>query len=169
MALLPILQWPDARLSAPCALVAPQDELSSLIIDMFETMYAAPGRGLAAPQVGVLKRLFVMDVTWKEGTPTPMVMINPEILSFGTAVESGDEGCLSIPGVVASVLRPTSVTLRWQDAERAWQEGSFDGFAGRCIQHEYDHLDGRVTFDRLAPEPRVEAEDTYRRHLETPA
>jgi peptide deformylase len=169
MALLPILQWPDAGLSTACALVAPQEDLGPLIADMFQTMYAAPGRGLAAPQVGVLKRLFVMDTTWKDGPGTPLVMINPEILTFGAELATGDEGCLSIPGVMAAVLRPSTVTLRWQDEARCWQTGTFDGFAARCIQHEYDHLDGLVTFDRLVPEARVEAEETYRRHLERPA
>ncbi len=166
MALLPILQWPDAGLSTRCTPVGDED-LTGLITDMFATMYAAPGRGLAAPQIGVLKRLFVMDATWKEGPGTPVVMINPEILSFGDLQEPGDEGCLSIPGVVTPVLRPTTVELRWQDAERCWQQGAFDGFAARCIQHEYDHLDGLVTFDRLTPQVRAEAEATYARQLES--
>ncbi|WP_417713627.1 peptide deformylase [Pseudophaeobacter arcticus] len=169
MALLPILQWPDAGLSTPCALVAPQEDLGTLIADMFQTMYAAPGRGLAAPQVGVLQRVFVMDATWKDGPGTPLAMINPEILTFGAELATGDEGCLSIPGVMAPVLRPSSVTLRWQDEARCWQTGTFEGFAARCIQHEYDHLDGLVTLDRLVPEARVEAEETYRRYLERPA
>lgn len=173
MALLPILQWPDAGLSTPCAVVAEGEDLDTLIADMFQTMYAAPGRGLAAPQVGVLKRLFVMDATWKEtanmSLATPLVMINPEILGFGADLGSGDEGCLSIPGVLASVLRPSSVVLRWQDEARNWQSGTFDGFAARCIQHEYDHLDGLVTFDRLTPEARREVEETYSRYQESPA
>ena len=173
MALLPILQWPDTGLSTPCDVVAEGEDLVSLIADMFETMYAAPGRGLAAPQVGVLKRLFVMDATWKDAADknsgTPLVMINPEILTFGSALAAGDEGCLSIPGMLASVPRPTSVVLRWQDEARNWQSGTFDGFAARCIQHEYDHLDGLVSFDRLAPEARAEAEETYSRYLERPA
>ncbi|WP_278924127.1 peptide deformylase [Pseudophaeobacter profundi] len=168
MALLPIVQWPDPGLSTHCAAVGDED-LTGLIADMFDTMYDAPGRGLAAPQVGVLKRLFVMDVSWKEGAPAPLVMINPEILSFGEAQQPGEEGCLSIPGVLVAVQRPTTVTLRWQDAGRAWQQGRFDGFAARCIQHEYDHLDGLVTFDRLGPAARAEAEGTYRRTLESSA
>ena len=170
MVLRPVLQWPDTGLSTPCAVVAQEEDLETLIADMFQTMYAAPGRGLAAPQVGVLKRLFVMDTTWKEAgdksSGTPLVMINPEILTFGSTLATGDEGCLSIPGVVTSVLRPSSVTLRWQDEARNWQTGTFDGFAARCIQHEYDHLDGLVTFDRLTPEARREAEETYSRYLE---
>lgn len=168
MALLPILQWPDAGLSTLCTPVGEED-LTGLITDMFETMYAAPGRGLAAPQVGVLKRLFVMDATWKEAPGTPLVMINPEFLSVGADLESGDEGCLSIPGVLTSVPRPKTISLRWQDQDRNWTSGSFDGFAARCIQHEYDHLEGLVTLDRLTPAARSEAEATYQNRLETPA
>lgn len=166
MALLPILSWPDTALSTPCVSVGDED-LGALITDMFETMYAAPGRGLAAPQVGVLKRFFVMDATWKEGVGSPLVMINPEILSLGPVQELGDEGCLSIPGVVTPVLRPTTVHLRWQDQHGAQQEGAFDGFAARCIQHEYDHLEGLVTFDRLAAEDRGRAEAEFSRFQET--
>lgn len=166
MALLPILHWPEAALSTPCAPVGEED-LSALIADMFETMYAAPGRGLAAPQVGVLKRLFVMDATWKEGAGTPLAMINPEILSFGPVEELGDEGCLSIPGVVTPVLRPSTVELRWQDQHGAQQQGAFEGFAARCIQHEYDHLEGLVTFDRLAAADRARAEAEFARFQET--
>ncbi|MGR3621902.1 peptide deformylase [Pseudophaeobacter sp.] len=169
MALLHILQWPDPGLSTPCDPLGDED-LAELIGDMFETMYAAPGRGLAAPQIGVLKRLFVMDATWKDSSDrtagTPLVMINPELVSVGGQQESGVEGCLSIPGVLTEVQRPNSVTLRWQDETRRWQTGSFDGFAARCIQHEYDHLQGRVTFDHLSPQARLEAEEIYFRNLE---
>lgn len=171
MARLPILQWPDAGLSSRCVPVEEED-LSTLIADMFETMYAAPGRGLAAPQIGVLKRVFVMDATWKDhpdvNSGTPMVMINPEITSFGAQHAIGDEGCLSIPGVITPILRPTTVALRWRDEVGNWHDGTFDGFAARCIQHEYDHLDGLVTFDRLSPVARKEAEITYSRYLEKP-
>lgn len=167
--MLPILQWPDVGLSAECAPVGMEEDLTTLIADMFETMYAAPGRGLAAPQIGVLKRLFVMDASWKDGSATPMVMINPEILSVDDNQEMGDEGCLSIPGVVTSVLRPTQITLRWQDQSRSWQTATFAGFDARCIQHEYDHLDGLVTFDRLSPDARLQAEATYNKYLESSA
>ncbi len=161
MSVLPILKWPDKRLSAPCARVETGEDLAPLIADMLETMYDAPGRGLAGPQVGVLKRLFVMDVDWKTGPRNPVVMINPEILWRSVDTELGEEGCLSIPGVSTEVSRPSQVRVRWQDEAGATQERDFDGFAARCIQHEYDHLDGRVTFDHLSGEARATAEARY--------
>lgn len=169
MSILPILKWPDPRLSTLCAPVEAGEDLSTLIADMLETMYDAPGRGLAGPQVGVLKRLFVMDVDWKEGPANPMVMINPDILWRSEDTCAGDEGCLSIPGVTTEVIRPAQVRVRWQDASGATQEQDFDGFAARCIQHEYDHLDGQVTFDRLTAEARATAEATYQSHKEQSA
>jgi len=161
MSLLPIVRWPDPRLAAVCALVQADEDLSTLIADMLETMYDAPGRGLAAPQVGVLKRLFVMDVDWKTGARNPVVMVNPEILWRSQDVAPGEEGCLSIPGVLAEVSRPVQIRVRWQNAQGESLEGDFDGFAARCIQHEYDHLDGRVTFDHLSAADRDAAEARY--------
>ncbi len=154
MGVLPILRWPDPRLATVCDPVAEGADLSDLIADMFQTMYDAPGRGLAAPQVGVMKRLFVMDVTWKEGAKTPVVMINPRILAHSEEVVAGEEGCLSIPGVSAQIDRPARVEMEWTDAQGTVQRRWLDGFAARCAQHEYDHLDGVVTFDRLSPEVR---------------
>ncbi|MFU8882104.1 MAG: peptide deformylase [Rhodobacterales bacterium] len=157
---LPILRWPDPRLSTPCDPVAAGEDLDGLIRAMFDTMYAAPGRGLAAPQVGVLKRLFVMDCGWKDGEMTPMVCINPEITQ-ADGMAPGAEGCLSIPGVLAEVLRPERITLRYLDQNGCAQEAELDGFEARCAQHELDHLDGLVTFDRLSPEARRVVEATY--------
>jgi peptide deformylase len=161
MAVRPIVMWPDARLATPCAPVAAGaagTDVATLIADMFETMYAAPGRGLAAPQVGVLVRLFVMDCGWKDGARTPRVFLNPRILERSGAVAPGEEGCLSIPGVLVEVTRPARVTLAWQTPEGGTGQETFDGFAARCVQHEIDHLDGLVTFDRLDPSARAEAE-----------
>lgn len=155
--LLPILRWPDPRLSQPCAPAVLDDALRALAADMLETMYAAPGRGLAAPQVGHLVRMFVMDVAWKTGTPAPMVFVNPEIELLGTLV-SGAEGCLSIPGPVTEVERAAQVRVRWTDLQGQRQEAVLDGFAAICVQHEYDHLDGILTLDRLSPEARAKAE-----------
>lgn len=157
---LPILRWPDPRLSTVCDPVALDEDLDNLVRDMFETMYAAPGRGLAAPQVGVLKRLFVMDCGWKDGDMTPMVCINPEILR-ADGMAPGSEGCLSIPGVLAEVMRPERILLRYRDIDGAVQEVELDGFEARCAQHELDHLDGIVTFDRLSPEARQVVEQAY--------
>jgi peptide deformylase len=128
---------------------------------MLETMYAAPGRGLAAPQVGVLQRLFVMDPGWKEGVKSPIVCINPEILWLSDRQKLGPEGCLSIPDVPTNVMRATEIRLRWTDLSGAVQEQHLTGFAAICAQHEYDHLDGIVTFDRLPADARQVAEAIY--------
>lgn len=157
MAVLPILRWPDPRLATRCDPVPADEDNAALIGAMFETMYDAPGRGLAAPQVGVMKRLFVMDVTWKEGEKSPEVMINPRILDRSEEITSGEEGCLSIPGVLTEIERPARVEMAWTDAHGVAQRRWLDGAAARCAQHEYDHLDGVVTFDRLTPEGREQA------------
>jgi len=104
--ILPILRWPDALLSTRCAAAVLDDDLRRLAADMLETMYAAPGRGLAAPQVGRLVRMFVMDTAWKEGNAEPVVMVNPEIVALGEARVTGPEGCLSIPGPLTLVDGP---------------------------------------------------------------
>lgn len=156
--LLPILRWPDPRLSQRCAPAVLDDDLRALAADMLETMYAAPGRGLAAPQVGRLLRMFVMDATWKEGMPSPQVFVNPEIVALSGAQVTGPEGCLSIPGPVTEVSRAEVVQLRWTDLEGQLHEANLTGFAAICAQHEYDHLDGILTLDRLAPEDRALAE-----------
>ncbi len=155
MSVLPILRWPDARLSRICDPVGEASFVRGLVADMFETMYDAPGRGLAAPQVGVLLRVFVMDVGWKTGDRTPVVCINPRIVAASEMLADGEEGCLSIPGVLAEVQRPVSVTLEYLDVEGVPHTDLLGGAAARCAQHEIDHLDGMVTFDRLAPHARA--------------
>lgn len=159
--MLPILKWPDPRLSTRCEPVEDVGAVAGLIADMFETMYAAPGRGLAAPQVGVLSRLFVMDCTWKEGEKSPLVMINPVIMAAERVPVVFDEGCLSIPGVLVPVERPVAVTVQWTSETGEIHMGDFDGFEARCIQHEFDHLNGVVTFDRVDPELRAGLEAQY--------
>ncbi len=155
MSVLTLVFYPDARLAQPCATVG-GDDLSGLISNMFDTMYAAPGRGLAGPQVGVMKRIFVMDCTWKEGAKTPMAFLDPEIIAASAEKDTLDEGCLSIPGLMVPVVRSTEITVRWKDAHGTVQEQSFDGFEARCIQHEMDHLDGRVTLDHLSEAARAD-------------
>lgn len=159
MAVLPILRWPDPRLATPCAPV--DGDVAQLAADLLETMYAAPGRGLAAPQVGVLKRLFVMDVAWKTGPPDPSVCINPTILWRSDEVAEGDEGCLSIPGISARVARAVAIRLAWTTLDGDRREADLTGFAAICAQHECDHLDGLVTFDRLSPGARAAALAEY--------
>lgn len=150
MSIHAILTWPDARLNMVCAPVGDiTDDVHTLAADMLETMYAAPGRGLAAPQIGVLQRVFVMDATWKESEPDPMICINPKILAQSDEVLTGSEGCLSLPGVEAHVTRPATVRMEWTDLSGVVQEQDLTGFAALCAQHELDHLDGIVTLDRI--------------------
>ena len=161
MAVLPILKWPDARLTQRSAEVAQIDDIRDLARDMLDTMYDAAGRGLAAPQVGVFQRLFVMDAGWKAGQSCPVVMINPDILWMSDTRLSGPEGCLSIPGIAPEVKRAERVRVRWTDLEGQVAEAELDGFAAVCVQHEFDHLDGIVTLMRLSPQARAAAEAAY--------
>ena len=156
MAVLPILRWPDPRLEERCAEVS--GDVGTLAADMLDTMYVAPGRGLAAPQVGHLLRLFVMDVTWKEGARSPVVCINPAITWRSSGRATGAEGCLSIPGVTTHVTRAKEIRLRFTDLTGAEREEHLTGFAAICAQHEYDHLDGILTLDRISPAERAAAE-----------
>nr|WP_255599409.1 peptide deformylase [Hasllibacter sp. MH4015] len=158
-----ILLWPDPRLSRVCAPADADDPaLPALIDDLFETMYAAKGRGLAAPQIGVMQRVFVVDVAWKEGTPAPMAFVNPH-LSFHDEVAHAEmeEQCLSIPDLPMPVTRPSSVQIAFIDRLGMSQDEMFEGPAARCIQHEFDHLNGRVIFDHQAPKARTEFEARY--------
>lgn len=161
MTILPILRWPDPRLATPCAPATPDDATRALAQDMLETMYAAPGRGLAAPQVGRLIRLFVMDTGWKDGPRNPRILLNPEILTASATTATGPEGCLSIPGLTTDIDRATEIHLRWTTPEGHLQEETLTGFAAICAQHEIDHLDGLVTFDRLPPARRAALESAY--------
>ncbi|MCR5467059.1 MAG: peptide deformylase [Lachnospiraceae bacterium] len=142
MALRKIRTQGDKVLNKPCK---PVTEMTSrtedLIDDMIETMYDADGVGLAAPQVGILKRLFVIDVT-PEGN-SPIVFINPEILSV-EGEQTGLEGCLSVPGKSGVVTRPNKVRCRYQDRNLEWQEIEGEGLLARAILHENDHLDGHL-------------------------
>jgi peptide deformylase len=156
--ILPILRWPDPVLSTPCAPAVLSEDLRALAADMLETMYAAPGRGLAAPQVGRLLRMFVMDAGWKEGRPAPVVLVNPVVLWASDRQVLGPEGCLSIPGPTTQVARAEAVRMRWTALDGAVQEETLIGFAAICAQHEFDHLDGILTLDRLSPEARARAE-----------
>ncbi len=156
MARMSVLTWPDPQLRAVAAPVGGVgDDLRSPAADMLETMYAAPGRGLAATQVGVMQRLFVMDVTWKDGHPRPYVCINPEIADPSPDLVTRTEGCLSLPGIPAEVARPDAVTLRWTGLDGQRHEERLTGFAATCAQHEMDHLDGRLCTDLLAPGARA--------------
>ena len=151
MAVLPLVIWPDARLTTPCAPAVADAETRQLAADMLETMYAAPGRGLAAPQVGRMIRLFVMDTGWKEGNPNPRVLLNPVVLWRSETLVTGPEGCLSIPGVTAQVPRAAAVRLRWTDLDGQEFHEVLTRFDAICVQHESDHLDGILMLDRMLP------------------
>jgi len=148
MAIRTILEFPDQRLRTRAQPVTQFDaELGQLIDDMFETMYAAPGIGLAATQVDVHKRLLVIDVS--ETRNEPLVFINPEILSR-EGVEETEEGCLSVPGIFDEVKRAAKIRARFQDRTGAVSERDFDGVLAVCIQHEMDHLEGKLFVDYLS-------------------
>lgn len=162
MTIRDIVIWPDARLSVVCDPIdAVTSDVHALARDMMETMYAAPGRGLAGPQVGVMKRIFVTDFSWKDGTPDPLVFINPEILQHSETLTEAEEGCLSIPGVTARVPRPDWVHMEWSSLDGARLSQVFSGFAAVCVQHELDHLNGLVTFDRVPADERDRIEMEY--------
>jgi peptide deformylase len=148
----PILIHPDPRLKKVCEPVTDiSDELRVLADDMLSTMYDAPGIGLAAPQVGVLTRLIVLDCVKKEGeAPRPLAMFNPQIIASSDEESTYEEGCLSIPDQYADVTRPSDVTVRWIDRNGAEQEETFDGLWATCVQHEIDHLEGKLFIDYLS-------------------
>jgi peptide deformylase len=148
MARLPILEFPDPRLRTKAAPVQEVDaSIRKLIDDMFETMYAAPGIGLAATQVNVHKRVIVIDVT--EDRSQPIALINPEILSR-EGVEETEEGCLSVPGIYDKVRRAEKVRVRTLDRNGKQIEIDAEGLLAVCIQHEIDHLDGKLFVDYLS-------------------
>lgn len=147
----PILIHPDPRLKKVCDPVpAISSELGKLAEDMLETMYAAPGIGLAAPQIGVTKRLIVMDCV-KEGAgdPRPTVMFNPEVTWSSEDTSVYEEGCLSIPDQYAEVTRPAVVRVAWTALDGQRQEEEFAGIWATCVQHEIDHLNGKLFIDYL--------------------
>ncbi|GLS85337.1 peptide deformylase [Cypionkella aquatica] len=146
-----ILIHPDPRLKKPCEPVAEVTaEILTLASDMLETMYDAPGIGLAAPQIGVMKRIIVMDCI-KDGPPEPMVLLNPKVLWSSEDLATYEEGCLSIPDQYAEVKRPSGVKVVWMDTEGLAQERMFEGLWATCVQHEIDHLDGKLFIDYLGP------------------
>jgi peptide deformylase len=156
MALLPIVEVPDPRLrqtSAPVDKV--DDEVRALVGDMFETMYAAPGIGLAAIQVGVPRRILVIDLQEPEeegGEPVkdPRVFINPEILEHSDQDVPYTEGCLSVPDQYAEVDRPDRIRARWLDLDGKVREEAIEGLLATCLQHEMDHLNGVLFIDHLS-------------------
>ena len=155
MAIHPILEVPDPRLKTISTPVDTFDaELRTLVDDMLETMYDAPGIGLAAIQIGVPKRVLVIDLQNKgeDGEPvrTPRVFINPEILDPSEDHTLYNEGCLSVPDQYAEVERPSTIRARWQDLDGKVHEEAMDGLMATCLQHEMDHLEGILFIDHLS-------------------
>ena len=151
MALLKIVHYPEPVLLTVGKPVGEEEfgaEMERLVADMFETMYAAGGVGLAAPQVGLSKRLFVMDVPLETGEPNRIALINPEIIAQ-EGEQTGDEGCLSFPGVYTKVTREVRTVVRFQDVFGREQELDVRDLAARCVLHETDHCDGIVFLDRM--------------------
>lgn len=151
MAILKILTAPDPILKKKCDPVEGVDKsLRTFMDDMLETMYDAPGIGLAASQVGVLKRVLVMDVSREEEKAEPYFMANPEITWVSDHDETMEEGCLSVPEHYASVVRPAEVKVQYLDYNGQKKEDHFDGLKAVCVQHEIDHLDGILFIDHLS-------------------
>lgn len=171
MAIREIIEVPDPRLKQVSTPVETFDEeLRTLVADMFETMYDAPGIGLAAIQVGVPLRVLVIDLqpddedaepevctahgdhhhTHQPTKREPRVFINPEILDPSDDITVYSEGCLSVPEIYAEVERPTTIRARWQDLDGVVHEEAFDGLLATCLQHEMDHLEGILFIDRLS-------------------
>ncbi len=148
MSIRPILHFPDERLRTHCRPVASVDEkIRKLVDDMFETMYEAPGIGLAAPQVGVYERVMVIDVS--EDKSAPQVFINPELLET-RGTELMEEGCLSVPGIYEDVERAEWIRVRALDRNGDSFEKEVAGLEAVCIQHEIDHLEGKLFVDYLS-------------------
>jgi peptide deformylase len=151
MSVRPILVLPDPRLRAVADPVDKiDDSIKKLAKDMLDTMYAAPGIGLAATQIGEMKRVVVMDLAKDGEPPEPMVMINPEILKFSDEIEVSEEGCLSIPELYYDVERPAAVTVRYTDLDGNVVTKDTTDRLAVCVQHELDHLDGVLYIDYLS-------------------
>jgi peptide deformylase len=151
MAVLPIITAPDPRLKLKAKPVKAVDaEVRRLLDDMVETMYAAPGIGLAAPQVGVARRVLVVDAAREDEKPRPLKIANPEILWRSEELATYNEGCLSLPEHYADVSRPAKIRLRYLDEQNELREVELEGLLATCIQHEMDHLEGVLFVDHLS-------------------
>lgn len=163
MAIRKIIYLPDARLRRVSSEITTfDDQLNVLIDDMFDTMYAAKGVGLAAPQIGINIRLSVVDVIGDKSQQ--LVLINPEIIACEGRVNY-QEGCLSVPGVYDTVARAEKVTLRAQNRVGEWFEMKAEGLLGECFQHEIDHLNGKLFVDLLSPLKRTMARKKLTKYL----
>ena len=146
-----IIIAPDSRLNQISNKVDIVDNsIIKALDEMLECMYKNNGIGLAAPQVGILKRLIVIDCSNNKDVKTPLKFINPEIIKFSKTITEFEEGCLSLPSQFAKVQRPSTITLRYRSIEGIIQEKDFSGIEATCIQHEIDHLDGKLFVDHIS-------------------
>ena len=151
MAILPVIIAPDPRLKVRCQAVERiEDEVRRLMDDLLETLGAANGIGLAAPQVGVTRRVIAIDVHGADEDPNPLVLANPEILSASDEEITNEEGCLSLPEYYAEVRRPAAIQVRYLDRDGEVRELAAEGLLAVCIQHEMDHLDGFLFVDHVS-------------------
>ena len=151
MALRTIITAPDPRLKKKSKPVASVDDgVRQLMDDMLETMYAAPGIGLAAPQIDVLQRVIVIDIDREDTKTGPLFMANPEIVEASDEDATYDEGCLSLPAHYSEVVRPARVTVRYLDRDSQQQTLACEGLLATCVQHEIDHLDGILFVDHIS-------------------
>ena len=125
------------------------NSIRMLAKEMLQSMYAAKGIGLAAPQIGINKELLVIDINFEDSAAEPLILINPEITNYGSTLNSYEEGCLSIPGVYLNVIRPSTIKLKFRDEMGRPRKMKADGLLARCIQHEMDHLNGVLFVDRV--------------------
>ncbi len=146
-----IIVAPDPRLKAKSKLVeCVDDDVRALMDDMLETMQSAHGIGLAAPQIGIQKRIIVVDTAREDEKPSPLRMANPEIIEVSEEDQSHEEGCLSLPEHFSEVVRPVNIRVRYLDHENEIREMDADGILAVCIQHEIDHLDGILFVDHIS-------------------
>ena len=151
MTILPVIIAPDPRLKVTCSPVdGVDDDVRRLMDNMLETMYQVPGIGLAAPQVGVHKRVIVFDATRKDEDPAPMKLANPELIWTSDELGTYEEGCLSLPEHYAEVTRPDRIRVHYLDYEGEIRELKAEGVLATCIQHEMDHLDGILFVDHIS-------------------
>ncbi len=147
--LLEIFKLGDDVLRQHSKRISKVDTIRNLAREMLQSMYAAKGIGLAAPQIGINKELLVIDVNFEDSAAEPLILINPEITDYGTTLNSYEEGCLSIPGVYLNVVRPSTIKLKFRDEMGRPRKMKADGLLARCIQHEMDHLNGVLFVDRV--------------------
>ena len=146
-----VLIFPDPKLRRRAEPVGEVTEpIRKLADDMLETMYDAPGIGLAGPQVGAMKRIFVMDCAAKDEEKDPRVFIDPEVIWTSDEAEKREEGCLSFPNQFAEIVRPSKIVAAFRDIDGEMKEEEFDALRARCIQHEIDHLNGRLFIDHVS-------------------